>query len=511
MKRVSFTLMALLVLFPLIRVSAQTEREIAPAIPGAGAAAEQFRLATSSAEYPVTPGDLYTLRYQQGNAAVVSQLLVDGDYSVSLGVFGSVNAGGMTFLQFKQSVQERILAGYPRSMPTVSIASLGLFTVQVKGETPESRFVSAWGLSRVSDVIRDASSPSASMRNVEVLSRSGESTRCDLFKALRLGDGSQDPFVKPGDTVVLYRSQRSVQVAGEVFRPGTYELLPGEQLGELLNVYGAGLTSKAEPSRARIQSMSGDTPTVRYISLSADSAQTLPVENGDIVTVPAKTENQPAVFFEGAVIPQAGSPRTGAGTTAAGAVREEAPVSPAGSSAYNTIIHPFTEGETLSDALRAISGTLSPLADLGSAFLVREDDPKPRYIDMRRLITSSASPSDLALRANDRIVIPPFSSYVTVQGAVFTPGSFTYRTGLPAWYYIGLAGGIDPDRNSDGKILVSDAEGKARAPALPLRPGDTIFVPSTSFWFNLNKFAPLVTVVATIVGTTITVLAFIFR
>ena len=197
---------------------------------------ERYRLAISNESYPVTPGDVYGLKYQQGDATVTVSLLVEGDYSINLGVFGKRDASKMTFIQLKRSVEQAILAGYPRSMPSVTISSLGIFSVHVVGEAIRADYVTAWGFSRVSDVIRDLRSPSTSLRNVQIVSKGGGSARYDLFKAIRLGTGSEDPFVRPGDTVVLHRNARSVEIEGEVFRPGIYELLPGEQLDDLVGV-----------------------------------------------------------------------------------------------------------------------------------------------------------------------------------------------------------------------------------------------------------------------------------
>jgi polysaccharide biosynthesis/export protein len=524
MKRVTVLLVALALFIPLARVSAQQAAGPAPtgqpAIDRPVDAQGRLRLATSSDDYPVTPGDVYDLRYQQGNTVISSQVMVEGDYSINLGVFGRLNAAEMSFPLLKQTVENVISGGYPRSMPSFSIASLGIFNVLVRGETPDATRVMAWGFTRLSDAIKDLRRPSTSMRNIEIISKTRPTRRCDLFKALRYGDESEDPYLRPGEIIVLHRSERSVEIAGEAFRPGVYELLPGEQLGELVSVYGDGLTSRADATRSRIQRMSGDRPTVEYINLASESARAITVRDGDLVTIPAKTANLSAVVFEGAIIPQSGGAggaaaagAAAAGAAAGGAVAAAAREEPGTATPlqYNRIIHPFTEGETLSDALRAVRTSLSPLADLAAAFMVREGNPEPVYIDMRGLVTSSASPSDVPLRTNDRIVIPPFSSYVSVQGAVFAPGNFPFRAGLPTWYYIGLAGGIDPERNTRGTMVVSDAQGKTRRPGEPLHAGDFVFVPSNSFFYNLNRYAPLVSLIATVVGTTITVLAFVQR
>ncbi len=572
MKKSAVVLVVVLALLPFSRAFGQQQAGEAPAVTDRAAEAEQrLRLATSSADYPVTPGDVYELRYQQGNTAVATRVIVDGDYTVNLGVFGRMSVAGMTFPLLKQSVENVITGGYARSMPLLSIASLGVFNVFVRGETPRARYVTAWALTRLSDVIQDLRGPYSSLRRVEVVSREGRSQVYDLFRALRFGDRSQDPYVKPDDTVILSRSERRVQVLGEVRQPGEYDLLPDDQLRDLVEVYGDGLTTNADASRVRIERLSGERARVQYLALADGYRARTQLENGDILTIPGKSANLLTVFFEGAILPQpATAPGTAADATAQAATRDETGT-PA-SAQYNRVIYSFREGESLSDALRAVRPSIAPLADLSRAFLVREGRQDPIYVDMRLLISGSGSASDLLLQSNDRVVIPmlrfmvsisgavanpgtyPFApnrtyrhyidlaggtaqdppenvvitdnagnprdpgsfiqaedrifvipATILVQGAVFTPGSFAYRAGLPMLYYLNLAGGVDPERNGGGAVQVWDSQGKRRKPNDPLRPGDRIFVPTCGVLYNLNRFSGLVVAIVTALATTITI------
>jgi protein involved in polysaccharide export with SLBB domain len=233
------------------------------------------------------------------------------------------------------------------------------------------------------------------------------------------------------------------------------------------------------------------------------------------------------------------------------------------------IFQVFPRGETLSDAVRAVRGSIAPLADLSSASVLRQGSADPIFVDLRELLSKSVSSSDMPLQANDRVVIPllsfsvfvsgavekpgtyPFApgrtyhyyvilaggstqdapgkifitdvngkmrdqkeviqsedriflipATVMVQGAVFSPGSFSFRDGLPVSYYVNLASGIDPERNFNGKVRVYDSAGKARNATAPLMPGDRIYVPSNGFLYNLTKYLPLFgTVVAVVVNS----------
>ena len=74
-------------------------------------------------------------------------------YIVNLTIFGKIDATGMTFAALKPLIEQTIAAGYPRSLPAVTITSVGVFQVPILGEMPQSRYVTAWGLSRLSEVL----------------------------------------------------------------------------------------------------------------------------------------------------------------------------------------------------------------------------------------------------------------------------------------------------------------------------------------------------------------------
>jgi protein involved in polysaccharide export with SLBB domain len=199
-------------------------------------------------------------------------------------------------------------------------------------------------------------------------------------------------------------------------------------------------------------------------------------------------------------------------------------------------------------------------------------------VDLRDLLTSSVSPADIVLKANDRIVIPylrfsvfvsgaveqpgtypyapgrTYSYYVTlaggstqdapekiyitdvngkmrdlkeaiqsedriflipadvmVQGAVFSPGSFSYREGLPISYYLNLAGGIDPERNCNRKVRHYDSLGERRKAGDPILSGDRLYVPNNSFVYAFNRYSPLFVVIVGLVYTSVEIYSLLPR
>ena len=540
--------------------------------PGAAAirvpdAGEGLRLATSSAAYPVTPGDDYRLTFQQGNAPSTLEILVGSDYVIQLNVFGKVNAAGMTFAQVKQTIEKAFAAAYPRSLPSLTISSVGIFQVFIKGETPEAKNVDAWGMSRLSEILEGRLGPYSCLRNIQVISQDGTKKQYDLFQFQRLGLEDQDPYMRPGDTVVLSAAERIVEIAGEVRRPGKYQLLPSEQLKETIEFFGAGLTAAAETSRIRIDRVSGEKAQTLYANIGHGSDSPVPLEDGDIITIPSKTAALPVMYFEGAVTGQ--TPQ--AAPTAA--VPESSGMF--ASVSYNRIPHSFRQGETLKNALQSVRTSISPTADLTSAFVVREGIREPIPIDLAALLSETSTTPDFLLQPLDRIVIPtaqysvavygdvarpgnypytPAKSYrhyadlagfgdieeieenivildsrgqrhpigyiidpgsriyltsarVTVQGAVMNSGNFPFRKDFAVSNYMNLAGGFDPERSSSGQFTVFDSKGSPRKTTDAIQPGDRIYVPSNKFEYNFNRGFPVFLSIVTVVSTIVTIYA----
>ncbi|MCK4515879.1 MAG: hypothetical protein KAU31_11505, partial [Spirochaetaceae bacterium] len=81
---------------------------------------ERLQLAVADAQYPVTPGDVYGLTFLQGVETVSSQLLVESDYTINMGILGKVNARGERFADLKPQIEAIIAEAYPRSLPSLT-------------------------------------------------------------------------------------------------------------------------------------------------------------------------------------------------------------------------------------------------------------------------------------------------------------------------------------------------------------------------------------------------------
>lgn len=478
--------------------AAQRGEQLSEATSRNDEAVERLQLAISSIDYPVTPGDIYQLSYRESAGAIVTrQFQVDGISILDLGVFGKIYALNMPFYQLKQNVENLISRNYTYSTPTLSIISPGVFRVAVKDGTSRVQYITAWGLSRISEIVTEADTPNSSIRDVERISREGKSERFDLLKTTSTSLEGINPFVRPGDTLVLHRSERTVELMGEIRRPGRYELIAREGLKELLEIFGDGFTRKADLDRLQIIRATESGERIEYFSLAEAYEKNTVLNDGDTIVVGDKTARRALIWFEGAV--QAPVAERDA-RTAADTGRADATIA---STANGRFSHAISEGIRLSDVLQEIREQILPSADLGAVLLTQPGVEESLVIDIRSLLSGSNLSNDIVLLPNSTIFIPLLRSSVSVAGAVITPGFVPYLPGAPAHYYISLCGGFDPERNSGGAHSVYDQFGRKRPRGQTIMPGDSIFVTNNSIGYSLERtmtiYVPVITTLITMI------------
>ncbi len=499
---------------------------------GVQEARNRLELSKSRPNYPVTPGDVYALAYWSAGKQIVGDILVESDYTVNLNVFGKFSGRGLTFPELKARAESIISQAYPNSLPYLMLSSVGMFQVYLMGEVPMAKSVTAWGLTRLSEVVLANLSPYSSTRDVEVIAGDGGRKSYDLFKAIQWGSLEEDPLIRPGDTVLVHRRGKEIELQGEVTRPGRYQILDGESIQEVIENYGGGFTIKADRSRVKRVRVGQDALQATRLDLSLEQPPMDEPRDGDVLSVPSIAVRLPVVVFEGAVSPPAAAstPQKAQGLL---------PGQPAPSEAYSQIVHPYVEGETLYDALLAVKDQLEPAADLVGAYLVRPSTGQTVPIDLDSLLYRHDRENDLQLMPGDRVVIPrqrynslvevggqprPLNTVlkpedrliaaqalVPVVGGVYSPGSYPFAPGKTYSYYLNLAGGINPELNSGGRVSITDSGGKRVKRSQVIRPGDTIFVRTNDFFYNFNRVFPLITSTLTLLTATVTLAQYFSR
>ncbi len=439
----------------------------------------KVNLAITTPDYPVTPGDIYILNFFNSIISKSIILRVSSDGSVDISSFGLVNSKGMLFTDFIKVVKSKIDESYEGTHTQITIRSVGSFQVQIKGEVKESRMVSAWGLSRLSEIVYANKTGYASIRDVTVIDSDNKEHHYDLFRSKRLGQLDQDPYVQPGDKIILSKYKKQVNISGEVRRPGTYQLLPGDTLADLLEAYGDGLTPYADGEIEITRWQQADTipRKVIYLSSVEKDFREFEITNLDSIKVNSKASEHQIVFFEGAV----------------------------DGSSSSVIKYAIRDGELLSTAIRSLEDKLPKEADLENTYIERISESRLIPVNLIELLYNNNNDSDLVLIHDDRIVIPFRQYFVNISGEVNSPGRYAYIPNRSWSYYVNMAGGFNNLTHSGNKIQIFDYKNKEKDTENVILPEDTIIAPNNDILDNVNRYTVFIGVVSSVVTSILTV------
>lgn len=364
----------------------------------------------------------------------------------------------------------------------------------------------------------------------------------DLRKAIA-GDAHENILLQPQDRVFVHKNvQRldpaTVEIAGDVARPGKYPLGTDMTASELVRLAGGVRRSAylelAELTRYSIEPGNKlDTEHIPFrigAALSGEADTDMRLHPGDVLTVKQTT----------------GWKDIGATVTLDGSV-----------------VHPGTygieEGERLSDVIARAGGFRPDAYPYGSIFErveIREleeknraqlisqarqegtglgsalDDPLGKDASLlqwrdtvEKLETTPAvgrmvihisngkswihTPADVQLRKGDSIYIPKKPNFVMIQGAVYNQTAISFRPGKSAKWYLHQAGGATSGADKKNIFIVRANGTVAGGPkglfsggALdsPMQPGDMIVVPNKALgggfkWKETLQVAQLVSAV----------------
>jgi protein involved in polysaccharide export with SLBB domain len=394
--------------------------------------------------YRLGPGDRLVLLLT-GDVETTASLQVTREGFVVVPQVGQIFVNNLTLGDFERVLGARLARVYSgvRSGATrfsVSVARLRTNQVFVVGDVlrPGSYRVSSAGTALTALYAAGGPSEAGSLRRVEVRRGGRTAAVLDVYDYLTRGDASRDARLESGDVVFVPPRLARVRALGEVLRPGTYEVRPGETLADLVRTAG-GLTALAAqrivvervlPAGQRAQGASDR--VVLTANAALGDVPTLPLANGDVVRVG-----------------RVGTARVGNRVTVRGNVVSPGPLG-------------LRDGMRVSEALRAAG--LKPDTYLGRVLVTRLERDSSR-VQLRAVLrdVGGAVVNDFALREDDDVEVFSVASFrpersVSIGGAVRAGGRFQYRAGMSLRDLVLLAGGL-----REGALL-TEAE-IARLPA----------------------------------------------
>ena len=406
-----------------------TEREGLPVLPNPEAMASQgdwsLDREVDRELYRLGPGDQLLLVLEGRNLTRVPlRVLPEGIIDWEGGLH--VKVGGMSLAQ----AEEAVIAAMKPLMREVKISLLllepRLLDVHVLGLVAKPGIVRLRATDRLDTALLAAggATPQGSGRFVELIDDEGGRQRLDLYPYRLSGELAANPYCPADRVIVVPARTDTVQVIGEVNRPGSYEWREGETIKELLG-FAQGFTQDALPASVLLER---DEHEVQ-IRMLDEHESALALRPGDVLVVGSRRPMLNRVYLEGA-----------------GERMGELYLSP---------------GETLGDLVHRIGDTRgSALPE--QAILERKGTERDRFFTFNlKEVLQGLGPVDMPIENEDVLYVPVRSRQVFVLGEVEKPGALNYIPSWTAGQYLALAGGTT-DRGSDSKLRVIGVDGVQR-------------------------------------------------
>lgn len=409
--------------------------------------------------------------------------------------------------------------------------------VTVSGEVRDPGDHLTNGVTHVRDAVYLAGglTPDALVDTVQIFRRTGDNQlhvlSVNLARAIA-GDDKENIVLEPKDRLIVHRNLAkidppTVQIEGQVARPGKYPLSQEMTAAELVQVAGGfkrgAYTESADLTRYTVehgQSMVGEHLSIAIARALAGEPDTdMRLRDGDVLTIKqlagwrdvgASITVTGEVLHPGtygiqdgerlsSIIERAGGLRPSAYPY--GAVFERAQVREIAERNRAELMRRVEEeGAALKvipdgDSDQQAAKRAALMQWQGTIEHLQNTPPVGRLVihiskDVKRWMNTSA---DIPVRAGDTLYIPKTPNSIMVDGAVYNSTAVSYKPGKDAGWYLAQAGGPTTLGNSktvfviraDGSVVGGKSGlfvgGVERA---ELRPGDMVVVPEKTFRAN---------------------------
>ena len=350
----------------------------------------------NSQNYVVTPGDTYAL-FIVFNGSQRYSLTVHRDHTLEVPYLGTIESQGLDYTRLRDQILTQIKRILPADYVEFTLESPSQYEVFVGGAVRQAGIVIANPTMRLGDVITIAGGLTnvGSIRRISLLREDTGGRTIDISRFAHDGDTRHNPFVRPGDRIVVPKTESLIAIDGAITYPGLYELVQGESLTDLIEMAG-GLTAGSSNTIGVIRY--GHLGEFEIMDVAMDSNPDFALQGGDKVVVKPGYVNSPQIVVSGAIYGQQHD-----GTSAV-----LIPTKPI------QVAVPYIKGLSVLKVLENLGG-YTPYAQSDRAVIIRKGGMlisfDARMIWERRV-------EDIVLDPQDRIIIP-FSN--VDLGSSFSP------------------------------------------------------------------------------------------
>jgi protein involved in polysaccharide export with SLBB domain len=492
-----------------------------------------------STTYYIGGGDVFSVHVMELPSTTYSAV-IDQNCDAVIPELGLIRIGKKNLGEAKAIIGQYVKSKLKKPYTVyVSLTRVKSAIVSITGAVTGPGTYQVQGTYRLLDVIRKANGdimPSLSDYNYrEVLCYNGKDSAMtyDLFQYLFKHDLSQNPYVYPGDNIVLDYSQRSVNIFGsihinmnkdknkddEASQKKQMPIKKNESAKDFLSLLP--LAPTADTGNIIIKKYSSDGSS-HTISCSLGNSGNIILENQDMVVVSQQKNSiqGEAVIVSGEILSPGIYPIVKDKTTAEEILKMAGGVT-ASADIDRAVVIRHKKTVELKNAIVPQNIPLSLLKDL----LPPSPAIQPGFMrpEVNNAINNSGATSDYAvillnksgsgiiLEAADEICIPKKDMDVYVSGKVSNPGTYPYVKGKDRNYYVQQAGGF-VRRADKMNVSVVTLYGNGSAFHINDKPeviaGDIIVVPESQQYKKFNMvWSPALSYIITAISLSLTAYA----
>ena len=213
---------------------------------------------------------------------------------------GSISVAGESFKDIKNKFRNLIEQSYIGLSIDLSLKDLSAKKITIVGavNNPGTYLVNPFTTISNSLAYSGGIQSIGSLRNIRLLRSNGDSFLFDLYKLLIDGDRTNDITIESGDVILVGAATKFIDISGMVKRPAIYEIIPGEDLSDLLK-FALGFTGGANTNKVTLDKLDTESNSIIKI-ITNNTAHSLK----DVTSVrvfPYQNDKTSNIFVTGAV------------------------------------------------------------------------------------------------------------------------------------------------------------------------------------------------------------------
>lgn len=400
-----------------------------------------------SNDYIIGAGDNLQINIW-GGVNTSLDVTVDREGKIILPEVGTFVVSGRSFGSLKDQIRQKLSEIFNNVSVDVSLTKMRKLKVYVVGEAKNPGTYDITSANTLFNVLFMAGGPTkiGSLRNISIRRSNKVVKSIDLYDFILKGDKSADIKLENGDTVYFNLKGKTVGVQGLVMRPAIYELKNEKNLSQILSLAGGAVaTSYLKNVQVKRVEANKEMVILNVDLSSKTKISNFAIRDNDMISIsPILPVNNQTIYLNGHVF------RPGS--------------------------YQYKNKMKLSEVIKSYNDLLpEPYTEYAQIVRLQKPDLKPFTI-MFNLADVISRKKDIELQPFDTIIIYSKWNFtrvpeITVQGEIFTPGSYKIVKGTRLVDIVSLSGGVTKDTYLDRVEIIrkDDSYGNKKTISASLR------------------------------------------